>query len=349
MIHPRPRSPFALLAVFAAALAGCSGGNPVAPPPAEADLVASKLSVLAITVATAPEGRGFFDNFLPCPRRGVVNYYNTPAGRHATFSGCELGDGVTVDGSAEIRWTGSGLSAARNEITTLELNGDMAVQVENMGMLDVKRMRVEGIRLSDPLEPAPEPLDLSALRVTLFGESYRVDERGNHERLFEPELNIRSIPNPSNSLDALSEADMKRIAYHLGMDLAELLFLESLEAQRGEHTHETECGTVRVLPDPANQAVRLQNTFNTCALEGGLFVDGSFTQEWTQIDLQDGELGMVVQGPFTVGGGVPTLTLTRMEWTISGVADLPANARISGMIATEAGERPFSFQLTLDD
>ena len=43
------------------------------------------------------------------------------------------------------------------------------------------------------------------------------------------------------------------------------------------------------------------------------------------------------------------LTLTRMEWTISGVAELPANARFSGVIATEDSERPFSFQLTLAD
>ena len=260
----------------------------------------------------------------------------------AVISSCDVGDGVTVDGSAEIRWTGSGLSPARNQITTIELDGNLAVEVESTGTLDVNRMRVEGVRL-------PEPLDLSALRITLFGESYPVDERGSPERLLEPELNIGSIPNPSNSLDVLTEPDMKRIAYHLGVGLAELLFAESLEAQRGEHTHETECGRVHVRPDPATQAVRLQNTFNTCALEGGLFVDGSFTQEWAQIDLQDGVLGIVVQGSFTVGGGVPALTLIRMEWTISNVAELPANARISGMIATEAGERPFSFQLTLDD
>ncbi len=88
-------------------LAGCD--DPAGPVVGDADtaLVASKLSVLALTIATGPRDRAFFDNFLPARARGVVDYRETNAGGSATFSGCDLGDGVVVDGMAELRWPGT--------------------------------------------------------------------------------------------------------------------------------------------------------------------------------------------------------------------------------------------------
>ncbi len=59
---------------------------------------------------------------------------------------------------------------------------------------------------------------------------------------------------------------------------------------------------------------------------------------------------MIVQGRFTVGGGVPRTTLTRLEWMLTGVSSFPTNARISGRMVAENGEqRTFSFDLVLDD
>ena len=65
--------------------------------------LASRLSVMTLFVALAEDGHGPFDNFLPCVRRGVINYYNTDGGRHATFSNCDLGYGIIVDGSGELK------------------------------------------------------------------------------------------------------------------------------------------------------------------------------------------------------------------------------------------------------
>src|ERR671913_2519384 len=83
------RSQIAYAAVAAVLLAGCGSDDdapsgPSGESPPETALVASKLAVLSIATATAREGRSFFDNFLSCPRRGVVNYHNTTAGRRAT-------------------------------------------------------------------------------------------------------------------------------------------------------------------------------------------------------------------------------------------------------------------------
>lgn len=58
---------------------------------------------------------------------------------------------------------------------------------------------------------------------------------------------------------------------------------------------------------------------------------------------------MAVSGSFTVDGGLPRVTLPRLEWTVSGVSSLPANARISGIITTATEQRTFSFNLVLDD
>ncbi|HEV2735684.1 MAG TPA: hypothetical protein VGV85_12640 [Longimicrobiaceae bacterium] len=350
-----PRARRALRTVLAAVvlpvllLGGCSDGDATGPADrGRAELVGSKLAVLAVAVATGPQGRSFFDNFLPCPRRGVVDYHNTPAGRRATFSGCELGDGVTVDGSAELRWTAP--NADRRQVRRIELEGSLAVAVDGGAPVRVERLTVEGISFADPARPAVDGVELAALRVTLLGVTTTVDDRGAPRRLFQPEgLTIDAIPNPSNSLAVLTEADLKRIAYHGGMTLAEVLFNESLEIQRGEHSHQNACGTLGVVPDPATRRPHLTYAWSACPIGGGLFVEGAFTQRWTDLDPWTGRLAMVVQGRTTLGGGLPRVTLDRLEWSVSGVSSFPANARISGRLVAGAQERSFSFDLVLDD
>lgn len=351
MLHARRvlRSAIAAAVLPALLLAGCSEGGATGPVDrAQAELVGSKLAVLAVAVATGPQGRSFFDNFLPCPRRGVVDYSNTAAGRRATFSGCELGDGVTVDGSAELRWTGG--SADRRQVRRIELEGSLTVAVQGGEPVRVERMTVEGISFADPTRPAVDGVELAGLRVTLLGVTTGVDERGAPRRLFQPEgQTIDAIPNPSNSLAALTEADLKRIAYHGAMVLAEILLNETLEIQRGPHSHQTACGTLGVVPDMATLRPRLTYAWTACPVGGGLFVEGAFTQELTELDSRAGRVAMVLQGRTTLGGGVPRTTLDRLEWTLSGLTTLPASARISGRLVAGGQERAFSFDLLLDD
>jgi hypothetical protein len=348
-----------LASVIVVLVSGCGNDDngpsgPDGGTPPEASLVASKLAVLAVAVATGREGRSFFDNFLACPRRGVVNYHNTTAGRRATFSGCDVGDGVTVDGTAEVRWVGDNLSPSRAQLTRLELSGPLTVRAEGAGSADVDAMRVEGIAFRAPTpadeEPAVGRLLIESLRVTVLGATVGVDARGSPERLFQPILDLDALPNPTNSRAILTEADMKRIAYDAAMALSAILLDELVEAQRGAHTHTSSCGTVRVTPDAARMTTHLDYAWTACRLPGGLVLDGTFTQDPAPgTDLRDG-FGMIMAGQLTIGGGVPRTTLTRLEWSIAGVGSLPANATIRGtLIAAGGQQRPFAFTVMVDD
>ncbi len=353
------RSIFPALPLLLVLFVGCDGpADPVVSDEATV-LVASKLSVLALTVAAGPRDRAFFDNFLPCARRGVVDYRETSAGRSVTFSGCDLGDGVVVDGTAELRWVGAKPSFERGTPSRLDLVGKVEVQIAGSESVIVEQMGVEGITFragTDPFSgraswPVLEGLVLESLRVSLGGHTVGVDERAHPRHVFDPPgLNLNSIPNPSGGLAALTEADTKRLAYHFAIRLLGILFDETLEYGRGPHTHDIGCGTVRVLQDTARRLPRIENAWKECSLGPGLFVDGTFTEEWGELNPPVGRLSMIVQGRFTVGGGIPGATFTRLEWTLTGVSSYPANARISGRLLGENGEqRTFSFDLVLDD
>jgi hypothetical protein len=328
----------------------------VAGPDAQTSLVASKLAVLAVGVATAEEGHSFFDNSLPCPRRGVIDYRNTPRGREATFSGCDAGDGVVVDGTAEVRWTQPG--ADRSRISAIELAPGvpgapgLTVRVADAAPAAAGPVAVTGITFSPPApntEPAVEWLDVAPVRVTAGGATTPLDERATPARVFRPALTIDALPNPAGSPDALTEADLKRVAYHGAMALASILLNETLEVQRGPHTHTEPCGTMRVTPDPATLLTRLDMAWSACEVGYGLFESGTFAVEWAEFDPRAGRLTMVVQGALTLGGGVPRTTLSRLEWTVSGLGTFPARARIAGRLVGGGRERAYAFELVVDD
>src|SRR5262247_1937199 len=111
------------------AIAACRGSSE--PEPTLADitrqLVASKTAIAALAVAISPQGHSFFDNFLSCPRRGVIDYHNIPGGRRATFAGCDLGDGVVIDGAADVRWTRTSEDPATTR--SVSIAGDLLVRV----------------------------------------------------------------------------------------------------------------------------------------------------------------------------------------------------------------------------
>src|SRR5262245_10497903 len=90
------------------------------PTPDIQERIATALSYIAFAVANGHEGTSFFDNFVPTPRRGIARYVNTPAGRSVTFSGCDLGHGIIVNGTGELVWVGPGLASTRTKFCSLD-------------------------------------------------------------------------------------------------------------------------------------------------------------------------------------------------------------------------------------
>ena len=121
----------AALGLMVLAACGGSDSQPQTPSPEQIERLSSRLAVMTLVVAVAREGRGAFDNFLPCVRRGVINYYNTEAGRHATFSNCDLGDGVSVHGDGELKWVWPELSMNRRTISRIMWAGSLTAVVDD--------------------------------------------------------------------------------------------------------------------------------------------------------------------------------------------------------------------------
>jgi hypothetical protein len=333
---------FGIAAALLALGCGGSGTSPESPP----DLVTSKVAVLGIAIATAGEGHAFFDNYVTCPRRGVINYANSPAGRVATVSGCDTGDGVVLDGNAEVRWVSG---SDRSRITQIVIAGSLRAGDSNGAETSVGDVTVTGISFTAPAEPAVLDLVVAPVRVTANNATFSLDSRAAPANIFAPGgRGIDAIPNPTGSLDALTEADLKSIAYGTAMRLALLLFDETLESQRGEHDHTIACGTIHVAPDVTANLVRLQNEWNGCDLGEGIFVSGTFTQRWTAFDGAAGRVAMVVEGQPVIGGNVPRIALTRLEWSVTALPS-PNTVRIAGMLTGASGTRSFSFELVVDD
>jgi hypothetical protein len=345
----RIRSPRLCRLVTLAALAACGGRASTEPSPTGNVAIASKLATVAVAVATAGEGHSFLDNFLPCPRRGVIDYRNSPRGRLATFSGCDAGDGIVIDGSAELRWTSAG--GDRTRIPEIEIVGGLHVRDAAGSVTDIAAATISGITFtaaSDPfVPPSVDRFQYASARVVIGGQSATPSEVAAPSRIFRPSLTIDAIG--AVPIDALSDVDLRRLAYHGAMELVGILFNETTETQRGDHTHTLPCGTIRVTVDRVRNLPILDVAWNNCDVGEGLFISGMFTVDWTTIDLNTGALSMGVVGPVTFGGGMPRTTLTRLDWSLTGVSSLPANARITMQIADGTRQRTFVADLVLDD
>jgi hypothetical protein len=332
----------------ACALIGCGDAGSTAPLTPGNVSVASKLATVAVAVAAAPEGAAFFDNFLPCPRRGVVDYRNSDHGRFATFSGCDVGDGIVIDGTSELRWTTPG--ADRTHIATIDVPGPLHVTTVGGAPLDVGGITISNIAFSAASNggafPAIERFLYASSRVTIAGETFTPNALGDPARVFVTGLSLDAIP--PVPVDALTDADMKRLAYHVAVGLADILFNETEETQRGNHIHTFDCGTIRVTVDTARNLPTLDMNWNACDVGQGLIMSGTFTVGWTQFDAQNGALAMRVAGSMTVGGGLPRTTLTSLDWSLSGIKTYPANARMTMQIVGDK-QRSFSINLVLDD
>ncbi len=345
----------AIAALGLVVLAACGGSDsqPQTPSPEMIERLASRLPVMTLAVAVAREGRGPFDNFLPCVRRGVINYYNTEAGRHAAFSDCDLGDGISVNGSGELRWVGPGLSTDRQTISRIIWEGELTAAIDGNPGVQIKKFEIDSIKMQIEFRRGlPERLQLDSLTVTLLGETMKVDDETLVSQLFDTSaMDINSIPNPSKSLSALTESDMKRLAYDEATFLLSFLVNEAMESQRGNHIHEYPCGTSVVTQDLDDRTTRIDNTWNNCDLtSSGLFMDGTFSLEGifdeTRVPTR---VPITIEGDLTIGGGIPKITIRRLEWSLEGANSLLGQVRISGKIDGELDERSFSFDLIVDD
>jgi len=309
---------------------------------------------MTLAVAMAREGRGPFDNFLPCVRRGVINYYNTDAGRHATFSGCDLGDGIIVHGRGELKMVGLERSfenrVDRITISRIIWEGELKAAIDGETGVQIKRFEMAsvGMQLKGGSGSISDKLQLDSLTVTLLGKTMKVDDETLISQLFDTSaMDINSVPNPTKSLSALTESDMKRLAYDGTTFLALIVLNEFMESQRGDHTHENPCGASVVTQNLVDQTTRIDNTWNNCDLtSGGLFMDGTFSVEG---NFDEKLVSITIEGALTVGGGIPKIAIRRYEWSLEGANSLLGEVRISGKIYGEADERSFSFDLILDD
>lgn len=305
----------------------------------------------ALAVAISPQGHSFFDNFLSCPRRGVIDYHNIPGGRRATFTGCDLGDGVVIDGAADVRWIRTTEDPATTR--TVSIAGDLHVRVEMTEPFSVDAVDAAGIAFSEgPPTDGVALLDrliTSSIQLTSLGVIFPLDARAIPSDVFHPALTAESLPNPGNGLATLEDRDLKRIAFHPMIVLASILFNETLEIQRGQHTHTTPCGTIRVTPDLTRNLPRLDFDWSDCDLGLGAFVGGRFSAEWSDFDSRTGHLRMVLVGVINVGGGLPRMQFSEIDWEVGAITTLPTAAPIGLRVVTPNGERRLQTFVQVDD
>ncbi|HYD51596.1 MAG TPA: hypothetical protein VEA99_03170, partial [Gemmatimonadaceae bacterium] len=341
-----------LLASLLVALGACTDGGPDVEerPPSEATLAASKLAILAVGIATGEEGRSFFDNFLPCPRRGIIDYSNTDRGRRAHFHGCDAGEGIVFDGPAEIRWTSPG--GDRTRIETIDLAGNLQVRVAGGTPGVIGGLGVTGIAfasMSPGAWPSVLSLVTSGVRVTAFGASTPLDPRATPASVFAPIVTPDAIPNPGGAPSVLSDADLRRLSQHGALAIASILLNETMEVARGPHGHTQPCGTMQVAIDAARNLPQLTMSWNACPLGPGLYVSGGFSAEWVELSQATGRMAMQILGSITFGGGLPTTTLSRLEWNVTGLGAFPRTIDIGGRLVGVGNPVSFSHAVLVDD
>ena len=334
--------------------------TPTPIPPEMKARLASRLSVMTVAIAVTDEG------LLPCVRRGVIDYYETNDIRRVTFSGCDLGDGIIVQGSGELKLVGLERSTQdrtdRITISRIIWDGGLTAVIDGDTEVQINKFEIGsmGMQINHREMRIPDRLQLDSLTVSLLGETMTVDDKTLLSQLFDTSaMDINSIPNPSKSMSALTESDMKRLAYHGAGFLFSFLLNEVLESQRGSHSHEYPCGTSVVTQNLEEGTTHIENTWNNCGFTGsGTFIDGAFSLDMEKMDETPGLMTMIVKGDLTIGGAIPKITIRRLEWsherltsigerfsakTHRGPASLPTHSHISGKIEGETDERSFSF------
>lgn len=316
-----------------------------------ADRLGGPLAYLGAAVASSGEGHGFLDNYLPMPRRGGAFYHNTETGRAVVLSGCDLGNGVLVEGEGELIWVGPGLAPERNRfcqsngvacLDAFRWKGSLLVTLEGSGAFQVRTFEVSDLVTDVAGNPVAASVRFDEFEVSVADEEL-------YATMFRPaDLSRESLPNPTHSLRALTGADLDRLAFHAGMDL--LGFMINELDFSDNHTHQVECGTIDVVYDEDRIPTAIAS-WNDCSGDG-LFQAGNFTLEFTTFQLTESNpvLELLVSGDLSLGGGVPTVDLTRWVWRLDSPGGDPGERiRVSMTLADADEERTYSRTVLVDD
>lgn len=354
---PRPIQ-LCLIACFLLPVAGCddaTGPDLDQLTPEIAGRIAGPVSFMAFVAATSSEGHSFLDNFLPSPRRGVVHYVNSATGRSVTFHGCDLGNGIVLDGKGELVWVGPDLAPTRDLfcsyagecLDAFRWTGRLTVTLDGEKTVVVNAFSVSDLVTTTPYGEWPRPVSAT---VDLAGFSIPVEDPDFYTNLLDTAgMDITSIPNPSGSLDALTPADMHRLAYDAGLYLTYLLLNEMSEVL-SDHTHDLACGTMQVTFD-AEQFAHVTCDWSDCS-RLGTFYTGDFAFEFDPAgtDMNAARLDMKLTGDLTLGGGLPTVRLAAWEWRAEFPQGFPGSMQVTMVLdGYGGGRRTFGETVLVDD
>jgi hypothetical protein len=214
-----------------------------------------------------------------------------------------------------------------------------------------------GMRLeSEALNIHTQGIQLVSFEMEADSRVIRVGQGALPRDLFDfGTLTLESIPNPSRSIDALSDSDQQRVVLDgVLRGLGSLLMDEALEGARGDHEHDVEgCGTSDVTYDSAE--VRVAHRWTRCSgtPKHGLALvwDGNFAAVLRSPDIRR-RIDIILTGPVVVGGSVPTVEISTLTVSVEGelsgaVSDSPAEPlRVKGEIVGARATRSFDYELT---
>lgn len=357
------RNSVAILAT--AIVAGC-GSDPVSPhyrplTSVEAERVAPRLAVMTFVVVNGSEGRSFFDNFLPCLNRGALSYVNSDAGRRVWFRECDLGTGIVIDGNGEIEWAAGAPGGGPNREPFcvfgapsrcgdgFRWNGTLAITLDDTLTVELDAYQVTDVVVTFGVDS----IQLQSLNVVIGAEAIPMSDPGLAAQLVDfSGQTLDDIPGASESVTALIDADLHRLAYEGISDLGSFLLDETLESARGDHVHTLSCGTSNVTYD-AQQLPTITSSWNACPLNG-LIYDGNFTISWGQFAVTSSTFDAIrldMSGTLTVGGGVPRVRISTLRILMSN-ADGGGVAGSLGVTLTltgTGGSRSLAVTLLVDD
>lgn len=341
---------------------GPIGHATAAPGPGDGQRVASRLGIALVGIALGPQGNRFYS--LPCPVRGVIHYVDAEPGLHTRFAGCDLGEGVVVDGEGRLWWPDPGPQAGGEDRfcgfmvgpglpvcpSDLRWSGTLEVHVDGSPAPPLTEIRIHELAIVDRGAPFPEDLDFrgrvmgfGSMSVTLRDSTYSVTDGRLPDEVFSPGgLTLSTIPNPDGAVDALTDADLARLAFD-GFDLlARWLFDETLETQRGPHSHDLDCGTVEI--EVKENLPIFHADWQSCEFRG-LVWSGSFRLSWNEFAERVYDFSL--EGDVEVGGALARTAIHRVRWRSE--HDPPRSRHLSGLIEGEGGRRPFEYELGRDE
>jgi hypothetical protein len=313
---------------------------------------------MTFLVAIGPQGVSFFDNFLPCLNRGALSYVNSNAGRRVWFRGCDLGTGVVIDGNGEIEWAAAPgpdrepfcvFGAPSRCAAGFRWSGTLAITLD-----DTLTVQLDAYQVTDVVVTfGVDSIQLQSLNVAIGADVIPMTDPGLAAELVNfSGQTLDDIPGASESVTALIDADLHRLAYGGISGLTAILFNETLESARGDHVHTLSCGTSTVTYD-AQKLPTITSSWNACPVNG-LIYDGDFTMSWGQFAVTSSTFDAIrldVSGTLTVGGGVPRVRISHLRVLMSNAdgGGVDGSLGVTLTMTGTGGSRSLAVTLLVDD